>query len=382
MPAIYLDYNATTPADPRVVEAMLPFFSEHFGNPSSAGHSWGWAAKKAVDTGRAEIAGLLDATPEEIVFTSGATEAANLAIRGVAARYAAKGRHLVTCRTEHHAVLDPHARLEKEGYDVTYLGVDRQGRVSPDELAAALRPDTTLVSLMRANNETGVVHPTEALCDVCRAAGVLFFVDATQAPGKIPVTARHADLLALSAHKFYGPKGVGSLYVRRRDPRVSLVPMVEGGGQERGLRSGTLNTPGIVGMGAAARLVQQASGEAAALCARRDAFEHYVAQALGGGVTINGVEAERLPNTSSLTVHGVLASRLLASVRGLGLSAGSACASASGRPSHVLKAMGLPDEAALSTVRVSLGRFTTDAEVAEAARVFAEAARREGVAAR
>ncbi len=372
--AVYLDYNATTPVDPRVVEAMLPFFSTHYGNPSSAQHAWGWAAAKAVDDARAAVAALVEATPAEIVFTSGATEAANLAIKGVAHRYAARGRHLITCRTEHPAVLGPHARLEREGFEVTYLEVDTQGRVAPEALAAALRPDTVLVSLMRANNETGVVHPTEAFYAVCRAHGALLFVDATQAPGKVPATAQHADLLALSAHKFYGPKGVGALYVRRRSPRVTLGALVEGGEQERGLRSGTLNVPGIVGMGAAARLVQESSpAEAKALALQRDAFEAQLLKALGTQVVINGIDAARLPNTSSVTIAGVEAARVMAGARALGLAAGSACASGTGRPSAVLKAMGHTDAQALSTLRVSLGRFTSSADVAHAARVIASA---------
>lgn len=356
---LYLDYNATTPADARVVEAMLPFFSDHFGNASSAGHAWGWAAAKAVDEAREAVAALVEATPEEIIFTSGATEAANLAIKGVARRYAEKGRHLVTCRTEHRAVLDPHAHLEREGFEVTYLDVDSEGRVAPEALAAALRPDTTLVSLMRANNETGVVHATEAFYDLCRAQGVLLFVDATQAPGKVPLSSRHADLLALSAHKFYGPKGVGALYARRRGPRVSLVPLLDGGGQERGLRAGTLNTPGIVGMGAAARLVlEEGRDEANRLQTLRDELEAHLADALGAAIEVNGAGAPRLPNTSSLTVPGVPAARIMAEARTLGLSAGSACASATGRPSHVLLAMGRDPDAARATLRASFGRMS------------------------
>ncbi len=373
-PLLYLDYNATTPADARVVAAMLPFFSDHYGNASSAQHAWGWAAAQAVEDAREAVAALAGATPPEIIFTSGATESANLAIKGVARRYAQKGRHLVTCRTEHSAVLDAHRALEGEGFSVTYLDVDAQGRLAPDALAAALRPGTTLVSLMRANNETGVVHPTEAFYDVCRQHGALFFVDATQAPGKVPFSAAHADLLALSAHKFYGPKGVGALFARRRGPRVALVPLVDGGGQERGLRAGTLNTPGIVGMGAAARIVMdEGAAEMARLQLLRDGFERVLAGAVGGAVRFNGREAPRLPNTSSVTVSGVPAARLMAGARRLALSAGSACASGTGRPSHVLTAMGLADADALATVRVSFGRPNAPGDGREAARVLAGA---------
>ena len=377
-PPIYLDYNATTPVDTRVFEAMRPYFTEHFGNAASA-HAWGWAASAAVDAARAHVAAMIGAEPAEIVFTSGATEAANLAIKGVAARYTAKGRHLVTAATEHRAVLDAHARLARDGCDVTVLPVDADGLVSPGVLDAAIRPDTLLVSLMRANNETGVLHSTEALYAVCRARGVFLFVDATQAPGKLPAAdvariAAHADLAAFAAHKFYGPKGAGALYVRRRDPRVALAPLVEGGGQERGFRSGTLAVPLIVGMGEAARLVLEGADDPARLTALRDQLE--VRLEADAGAVVNGRAAARLPNTSSLAFPGVRADRLLAALGGsLALATGSACASAKPEASHVLRALGLSDEAARASIRISLGRPTSAADVNAAAERIVAAVR-------
>ncbi|RMF52429.1 MAG: cysteine desulfurase, partial [Bacteroidetes bacterium] len=246
---VYLDYNATTPVDPVVLERMLPFFREHFGNPSSTGHAYGWAAEEAVTQAREQVAGLLGATPEEIVFTSGATEAINMAVKGVAEAYARKGRHVVTVQTEHAAVLGACRALERRGFRVTYLPVAPDGRVAPDDVAAALTEETILVAVMWANNETGVLQPVEALGEVVRAHGALFLCDATQAVGKVPVTVEHVDLLACSAHKFYGPKGVGALYVRQGRPPVRLAPLLDGGSQEGGRRAGTLNVPGIVGMG-------------------------------------------------------------------------------------------------------------------------------------
>jgi cysteine desulfurase len=371
---IYLDHNATTPVDPAALDAMLPYFAQQFGNASSRAHAWGWAAAEAVEVARADVAELIGADAREIVWTSGATEAANLAIKGVARRYAdARGRHLVTCKGEHRAVLDPHARLEREGFEVTYLDVDAQGRIGLDALRSALRPDTSLVSLMRANNETGLVHPTDEIYAICRAAGTLLFVDGTQAPGKIDLRAAHADLIALSAHKMYGPKGVGALWVRRRGPRVSLLPLVEGGGQEGGLRSGTLNVPGIVGMGVAARLARERWGEDAERMARlRDRFEARLL-ALVSDARVNSAGAPRLPNTSSVTFAGRDAARVMASLRTIALSAGSACSSGSGKPSHVLTAMGLSRADALATLRVSLGRATAEQEMDTAAERIAEA---------
>ncbi len=360
---VYLDYNATTPVDPVVLERMLPFFREHFGNPSSTGHAYGWAAEEAVTQAREQVAGLLGATPEEIVFTSGATEAINMAVKGVAEAYARKGRHVVTVQTEHAAVLGACRALERRGFRVTYLPVAPDGRVAPDDVAAALTEETILVAVMWANNETGVLQPVEALGEVVRAHGALFLCDATQAVGKVPVTVEHVDLLACSAHKFYGPKGVGALYVRQGRPPVRLAPLLDGGSQEGGRRAGTLNVPGIVGMGAAAaRAWELLPEEAERLQGRRDRMEQALCAALPD-VVVNGAEAPRLPQTSSLTFRGVRAANLIARLRTLALSTGSACSSADPRPSHVLKAMGRSDEEAAATLRFSLGRFTTDAEV-------------------
>lgn len=362
---VYLDHNATTPCDPQVVAAMLPFFTEQFGNAASRHHPFGRAAADAVDTAREQVASLLGAEPGEVVFTSGATEAVNLAIKGVVQAYATKGRHVVTCATEHKAVLDTCAFLEKQGVDVTYLPVNSQGQPSIEELEVAICPDTVLVCLHYANNETGTVLPVAEIGAIARQKGALFFTDATQAVGKLPVNvnADNIDLLALSAHKFYGPKGVGALYVRRKDPRVRLLPLLHGGGHERGHRSGTLNVPGIVGL-----------GETAAFCAERMETDRRHTEALRDqlesallsieGCAVNGDTVHRLPGTTNLRFAGVdSAGLLLAVARDVALSTGSACTSGSLEPSHVLKALGLTDEEAFSSVRLGVGRFTTLAEV-------------------
>ncbi|MGI9173877.1 MAG: cysteine desulfurase family protein [Rhodothermales bacterium] len=363
---IYLDYNATTPVDARVLEAMLPYFTERYGNASSKGHAYGWAAEEAVEQAREQVAALMGAEVREVVFTSGATESINLALKGVAEAYARKGRHLVTVQTEHKATLDACRTLERQGSRVTYLPVDENGLVRPDDVEAALTDETILVSVMWANNETGVIQPVEEIAERVRARGILFMTDATQAAGKIPISTEHADLLALSAHKFYGPKGVGALYLGRRRPRVRLLPLVDGGGQENGLRGGTLNVPGIVGMGAAAALARDGLDvEADRLKALRDRFEADV-QVVLPDVRANGKDASRLPQTSNLSFPDVRANNLVAALRDLALSTGSACSSGSGKPSHVLKAMGLSDAMAQSTLRFSLGRFTTDEEIAYA----------------
>ncbi|HYE56977.1 MAG TPA: cysteine desulfurase family protein [Rhodothermales bacterium] len=379
---LYLDYNATTPVAPEVFEAMRGALTEHFGNAHSA-HAAGWWAKEAVEAARADVASLVGAEAEEVVFTSGATEASNLAIKGVLARYAPKGRHVVTVATEHAAVRETLEGLHRRGQaEVTVLPVDRDGRLAPAAFAAALRPDTVLAAVMWANNETGVVHDMPALYARARAAGVLFFTDATQAVGKVPVAFAHADLLALSAHKLYGPKGVGALVVRRRGPRVALAPLVEGGGQERGLRSGTLNVPGIVGLGAAARLAgARLEGDGARLSALRDTLERRLVAEVGA--VVNGAGAPRLPNTLSLTIPGVRAERLLSALGGrLAFSTGSACASAKPEPSHVLVAMGLREADARASIRLSLGRPTTEADVAQAVQWVAEAVKLERAAGR
>lgn len=372
---VYLDYNATTPVDPRVLERMLPYFTEQFGNASSKGHAYGWAAEEAVTQAREQVAALLGADPSEIVFTSGATEAVNAALKGVAEAYAAKGRHLVTVQTEHSAVLDTCRALERQGFTVTYLPVDSDGLVDLAALEAALTPETILVSVMWANNETGVLQPIPEIAEVVRSRGILFMTDATQAAGKVPINVAHVDLLACSGHKLYGPKGVGALYVRRRQPRVRLVPFMNGGGQERGLRGGTLNVPGIVGLGAAAALAQEAlPREAERLRVLRDRLERGLLDAVPDAY-INAHRTPRLPQTTSITFPGRRAADLMAAARDLALSTGSACASGSDRPSHVLQALGLPDDDARATLRLSLGRFTTDEEIDHAVARLAAAAR-------
>lgn len=356
---IYLDYNATTPVDPRVLEAMLPWFTVQFGNAASKGHAYGWAADEAVAQARAQVAALVGASPEEVIFTSGATEGLNMVLKGIAEAYAAKGRHLVTVQTEHQAVLGPCRALERHGFRLTYLPVDAQGCVDPAAVAAALTEETVLVAVMGANNETGVLQPLAEIAALVRPRGIPLLTDATQAVGKVPVSVEHVDLLVCSAHKLYGPKGVGALYLRRR-PRVRLVPLLDGGGQEGGWRGGTLNVPGIVGFGAAAALAgAEQPAEAVRLEDLRNRLETALAAALE--VRINSRQASRLPQTSSLTFAGLRAAHLLASLRGLAVSTGSACAA--GHPSHVLKAMGHSDAEASASLRFSLGRFTTAADV-------------------
>jgi cysteine desulfurase len=364
---IYLDYNATTPVDPRVVERMLPFFTRHYGNASSKGHAFGWAAAEGVKQAREELAAVLGADPTEIVFTGGATESINLAIKGVAAAYGEKGRHMITVQTEHSAVLEACRALERQGWAITRLPVGPEGLVRLEDIEAAITEETVLVSVMWANNETGVLQPITDIGRAVRSRGVLFLTDATQAVGKLPVSIEHVDMLACTAHKLYGPKGIGALYVRRRGPRVRLLPQIDGGGQELGLRAGTLNTPGIVGFGAAAAVaVAGMDAEAVRLGALRDALERRLQTALPG-VQVNGAGALRLAHVSNLTFPGVRSAHLVAELRDLAMSTGSACSSGTGNPSHVLKAMGLNDEAAYATLRISMGRFTTPDEVDHAA---------------
>jgi len=356
---LYLDYNATTPVDPRVVERMMPFFTEHFGNASSTAHAFGWAAAEAVAIAREEVAALLGAVPEAVIFTSGATESINTAIKGGAEVYGRKGRHLVTVATEHKAVLGACRALERRGFTTTYLPVGPDGRITPEEVAAAMTDETILVAVMWANNETGVIQPIAEIGEVVRSRGALLLCDATQAVGKVPVCVDNVDLMACSAHKFYGPKGVGALYVRRRNPRVRLVPLLDGGSQENGLRGSTLNVPGIVGMGAAAALAfAEEEADRVRLAPMRDRMERAFMKALPG-VKINGYDVPRLPQTSNITFVGLRAAKLMAELRELAVSAGSACATGSTNPSHVLKALGLSDEEAAATIRFSLGRFTT-----------------------
>jgi cysteine desulfurase len=374
---IYLDYHATTPVDPRVLEAMLPHFTTEFGNAASKSHSFGWHAEEAVEDARAEVGKLVGATAKEIVWTSGATESDNLAIKGVAQFYGEKGRHLVTCKTEHKAVLDSMHALERQGFEVTFLDPEPDGRLDPERLRAALRKDTILVSLMHANNETGVVHPIEEIGRITRAAGVLFHCDAVQSVGKIPfdVDAANVDLASLSAHKMYGPKGVGALYVRRK-PRVRLVAQMDGGGHERGFRSGTLNVPGIVGFGKAAELAgAEREAEAARVLALRERLREGL-QAELDLLTVNGSLAHRLPGNLNVSFAYVEGEALMMAIKDVAVSSGSACTSASLEPSYVLRAMGVSDDLAHSSIRFGLGRFTTAEEIDHVIRLVASKVKR------
>lgn len=360
---IYLDYGATTPCDPRVVDAMIPWLREQFGNPASRSHAWGWQAEEAVEAARAQVAALIGADPREIVWTSGATESNNLALKGAAQFYQDKGRHLVTVKTEHKAVLDTMRELERQGFEVTYLDVQENGLLNLDAFAAALRPDTTIASVMAVNNEIGVIQDLEALGKMCREKGVIFHVDAAQATGKIALdmASMPVDLMSLASHKTYGPKGIGALYVRRK-PRVRLQAQMHGGGHERGMRSGTLPTHQIVGMGEAFRIAReemQRDWEHAARLQKR------LIDGLGGieQVFINGDMTRRVPHNLNISFNYVEGESLIMGIKGLAVSSGSACTSASLEPSYVLRALGRSDELAHSSLRMTIGRFTTDAEI-------------------
>lgn len=362
---IYLDNNATTRVDPRVLQAMLPWFCEDYGNAASRQHAFGRRAEEAVDTARAEVAALIGASPREIVFTSGATESDNLALKGVAWAYRHRGDHIVTAATEHRAVLDTARRLEREGFRVTYLPVDRWGQVSATQVEEAITDRTILVSLMAANNEVGTLHPLEAIGVVCKRRGVLFHSDAVQAAGKVPldVEGMGIDLASLSAHKMYGPKGIGALYVRRQSPRVRVEPLIDGGGHERGMRSGTLNVPGIVGFGRACVLCQEEmAAEAVRLTGLRERLQQGIMEALEG-VTLNGHPAQRLPGNLNLSFDWIRGEALLMGLRGVAVSSGSACTSANPEPSYVLRALGVDEERAHGSLRFGLGRFNTAEEV-------------------
>jgi cysteine desulfurase len=361
---IYMDNNATTRCDPRVVDAMLPFFTEKFGNAASRNHVFGWEAEEAVEQARAQVAALIGAGEKEIVFTSGATESNNLAIRGVAHIDKNKGDHIVTAITEHKAVIDPCKRLEREGFQVTFLPVDRYGQVSPEQVAAAITDKTVLVSIMPANNEIGTLQPIDKIGKLCKERGVLFHTDAAQAVGKIPVDVQMGiDLLSISAHKIHGPKGVGALYVRRRDPRVRLDPLIDGGGHERGLRSGTLPVPLIVGFGQACELCRlEMAEEAPRLIRLREKLRRGIQDGLEE-TYVNGHPTERLPGNMNISFAYVDGEALMMSMKDVALSSGSACTSASIEPSYVLKALGVGDELAHSSLRFGLGRFNTDEEV-------------------
>ncbi len=361
---IYLDNNATTALDDRVLEAMLPFLKGMYGNAASSTHSYGWQAAEAVKIAREQVASLIGATPEEIVFTSGATEADNLALKGVAEAYATKGDHIVTVATEHKAVLDTCKWLEKTGRRVTYIGVDGDGLIDLSELEAAITPQTVLVSVMMANNETGVLQPMAAISEIVHRKGCLLMSDATQAVGKVnvDVNALGIDLLAMSAHKLHGPKGVGALYVRRRNPRVALAAQMHGGGHERAMRSGTLNVPAIVGFGKACAIAQtELVKNHYHLADIREYFEAAILRI--PGTKRNGHETERLVNTLNVSFEGVEAEALINAMPGIAISTGSACTSALMEPSHVLKAMGVADQAAYASIRFSWGRFSTMEEM-------------------
>jgi len=362
---IYLDYNATTPVDERVLESMIPFFTKYFGNAASNSHVFGWQAEEAVKIAREQVAQLINAEPNEIIFTSGATEADNLALKGVFESYASKGNHIITVRTEHKAVLDCCRHLEKWGADITYLDVDKEGLLNLKELENSIRPETILIAVMYGNNETGVIQPIQEISAVAKKNGILFFCDATQAVGKIPVDVIKdgIDLMAFSAHKMYGPKGIGALYVRRRNPRVSITALIDGGGHERGMRSGTLNVPGIVGFGTACELCKiEMKKDALKTATLRDRLENELLTI--DGTSVNGSRMHRLPNTTNMSFRNVDSADLMKKLSSdIALSSGSACTSATQGPSFVLKALGLSDEAALSSLRFGLGRFTTEEEI-------------------
>lgn len=362
---VYLDYNATTPCDPQVVDAMLPYFTQQFGNAASKTHLLGWQAEEAVEYAREQVAALIGAEPKEIIFTSGATEGDNLALKGVFDMYAGKGNHIITVSTEHKAVLDTCKHLEKTGADITYLPVDREGLIDLRELEAAIKPTTILIAIMYANNETGVIQPVKAISAIAKKHSIIFFSDAAQAVGKIPVNVMEdgIDLLTFSAHKLYGPKGVGAVYVRRKNPRVKLTAQIHGGGHERGMRSGTLNVPAIVGFGKAGALCRESMDtDALRISHLRDRLEKALLNM--GEVYVNGSTAHRLPNITNLSFKFIEGQGLMLSFnKDIAVSSGSACTSASLEPSYVLKALGLEDDLAFGSLRFSLGRFTTEEEI-------------------
>jgi cysteine desulfurase len=365
---IYLDNNATTPTDPRVVETMIPYFYENPGNAASRNHPFGWVAEEAVDTAREQIADLINVDPREIIFTSGATESDNLALKGVFEMYSRKGNHIITVKTEHKAVLDACKKIEKDGGEVTYLDVDREGLINLDELEAAIKDNTILVSVMWANNETGVIQPMKEIGEICAKHGVLFMSDATQVVGKIPVDPKEIGihLMAFTSHKMYGPKGVGALFVNRKNPRVKVTSQMDGGGHERGMRSGTLNVPGIVGFGKAAAIAkEQMHEDAARLSKLRDKLEAALLENLEEAY-VNGSVEHRMPHVTNISFKHVEGEGLMMTFnQNIALSSGSACTSASLEPSYVLVALGLGDDLAHSSLRFSLGRFTTEEDIDE-----------------
>lgn len=372
---VYLDNNATTPVDPRVLEAMLPYFGEKFGNAASRSHAFGWEAEAAVDEAREQVAQIIQAaSPREIVFTSGATESDNLAIKGTAEAYRDKGDHIVTCGTEHRAVLDSCKALERRGYRVTYLRVDRYGIVRLDQLREAVTDKTVLISVMAANNEIGTIQPIREIGQLAKEKGIIYHCDATQGVGKIPMSVEETgiDLLSLSAHKIYGPKGVGALYVRSKRPKVRLRPIIDGGGHERGMRSGTLNVPGIVGLGKACQIARhELAREAARLTELRERLQEGIFGQLDE-VYLNGHPTERLPGNLNLSFAHVEGESLMMALKEIAVSSGSACTSAALEPSYVLRALGIPEELAHTSIRFGLGRFNTEEEVDYAIRRVVE----------
>ena len=362
---IYMDNHATTPMDPRVLEEMLPYFMEKFGNAASRNHAFGWAAEEAVETSRERIAALVGATPKEIIFTSGATESDNLAIKGVAEMYREKGNHIITAVTEHKAVLDTCKRLEKGGYRVTYLPVQKDGLIDLEDLKRAIDDKTTLVTIMAANNEIGVLQPWREIGKICRERGVLYHSDAVQAVGKVPIDVNkdNIDLMSITAHKIYGPKGVGALYVRRKNPRVQISAIIDGGGHERGMRSGTLNVPGIVGLGKACAIcLEEMPKESCRMAGLRNRLRDNIMGRLDE-VFINGSVEHRLPGNLNISFAYVEGESLLMGINDIAVSSGSACTSATLEPSYVLKALGTGDDLAHSSIRFGIGRFNTEAEV-------------------
>ncbi len=362
---IYMDNNSTTRCDPRVVEAMLPYFTEKYGNAASRSHAYGWEAEAAVEEAREQIADILGASAKEIIFTSGATESNNLALKGVAGMYKKKGTHIITQATEHKAVLDTCKRLERDGFQVTYLPVDKYGQVHPDQVRDAITDKTILVSIMTANNEIGTLQPIQAIGKICKEKGVLFHTDAVQAVGKIPldVEAMGIDLLSLTAHKIYGPKGIGALYVRKKDPRVRLEPQIDGGGHERGMRSGTLPVPLIVGFGKACTIAKvEMAEEVARTFALRERLREGIMSRLPE-TYLNGHPTERLPGNANISFAYVEGEGLMMGIKDVAVSSGSACTSASLEPSYVLRALGVGDELAHSSIRFGIGRFNTHEEV-------------------
>ena len=362
---IYLDNSATTPVDPRVMDTMIPYFTEKFGNAASRSHPFGWVAEEAVDYAREQVAKLINADPKEIIFTSGSTEANNLALKGVFEMYAEKGNHIITCTTEHKCILDTAKHIEKSGGEITYLQVDDEGMIDLKELEAAITPKTILISIMYANNEIGVMHPIKEIAAIAKKHNVLFHTDATQAAGKVPidVQAEGIHLLSMSAHKMYGPKGIGCLYVRRKNPRVKVTAQIDGGGHERGMRSGTLAVPGIVGFGAACEIARnEMFNDAARLSKLRDKLENALLEL--EEAFVNGNRQHRLPHITNISFKYVEGEGLMMGFnKDIAVSSGSACTSASLEPSYVLKALGLGDDLAHSSIRFSLGRFTTEEQI-------------------